>query len=764
MIEALALLVSRRPGAVLAAAAAACALLAAGLPWLTIDSAMDTIFDRDDPELAAYDAFKRTFGDDELIVVGLEAPKGDVFTADALGRIRRITNEISVLADDMGIDRVVSLTSVDDVRGTAAGLEVGPLVPADLEDPAALARVRRRAFANPLLLHNVVSEDGRATAVNVALVHREGDETRKERLVAAVRAVVERERGPLLARYAGIPVLTVYTSEWLRRDLALFIPLTLLVIAAVLLVTFRSAAGVVLPLLTVGASVLATLGLMALCGRSVSILSSIVPTLLIAIGCAYTIHVLGQYHQEPVAPHRDRVASAVRRVALPVLLAGLTTVAGFGSLAASDVPQVREFGLFAAFGIGVAALLAVSAVPAAIARFGRRRPGADVADPVRGRVLRGLERLADAVLRRPAPILVAAAAVVAFSAWGILRIRVDTDYAANFSAGSPPLQGLEFMRDRLAGERPVNAVVRVPGGEEDAVLRPEVLRRIEELEGLMKAHPLVAATISVAGYVRNLEAAMRGVPLSEGRLPDTQAAAAQLLALYGRPGELRRYLSTDGRTAAVMARSSIISSEEFLAFTDSLRREAAARFGGIAEVSFTGSMYHLSKASIAVTTGQARSLALATVLVFGIVLAMFRSLRLGLIALVPNALPIAFNFALMGALGVTLNIGTSIMASMALGVAVDDTIHFLTRYRELRDRLDAPAAVRETMRTAGRHIVATSATNLCGFSVLTLSSFVPLAALGWLTACTMVTALLGDLVLLPALLVTFDRRRATPAR
>jgi len=758
VIEALARLASQRPGTVLAAVAAVSIAFAACLPWLTIDSAMDTIFDRDDPELAVYDEFKRTFGEDEFVVVGLEPPEGTVFTPDLLRRVAEITRKIKQLPDEFGVDRVVSLASVDDVRGTAAGLEVGPLLPADVSDQRQADTVRERTFANPLLLRNVVSEDGRATAINVALVHRDGDKSYKERVFTAVREIVERERGPLKARYAGIPVLTVYTGEWLRRDMLIFIPMTLLVIAVVLFLTFRSVTGVLLPLLTVGAAVLWTLGLMALLGRSISILSSVVPTLLIAIGCAYTIHVLGQYHQEPVAPHRERVGSAVRHVALPVLLAGLTTVVGFGSLTVSEVTQVREFGLFTAFGIGAAALLAVAMVPAALARFGRKRPGADVADSVRGAVLRGLERIGGFVLARPRPIIVASTLVVAFSAWGIGELRVDTDYAANFEQDTAPMRGLMFMRHRLSGERPINAVVRVPDGGEDAVLQPDVLRRIEALEGLLREHPLVGTTVSVAGYLKNLNAAMLGVPMVEGTLPRSQDAAAQLLALYGRPGELRRYISADGRAAAVLARSSIISSEEFLRFTDELRRTVADRFGGELEVTFTGSMYHLSKASIAVTTGQARSLAAATILIFLLMLVLFRSVRLGLIALVPNALPICLNFALMGSFGVTLNVGTSIMASMALGVAVDDTIHFLTRYGELRREHDAPDAVVETLRTAGRHIVFTSMTNLCGFGVLTLSSFVPLQALGWLTACTMATALLADLLLLPALLVTFDRR------
>ncbi len=765
MIEGLARLTSRRPGVALALVAVGTVALGAFLPRLGIDSAMETIFDRDDPELALYDEFKRTFGEDEFVAVGLRAASGDVFSAATLGRIRRITQAVEALPAELGVERVVSLTTVDDVRGTAAGIEVGPLVPAGaLDDPALPARIRARTYANPLLVRNLVSEDGASTAVNVALVHRPGDRIYKERLVAAVREIVERERGPDEAFYAGIPVLTVYTSEHLRRDMAVFIPLTLLVIALVLGVTFRSAAGVLLPLLTVGLSVVWTLGLMGLLGRSVSILSSIVPSLLIAIGCAYAVHVLGQVHQEEEPAPRERIAAAVRHVGLPVLLAALTTAVGFGSLATSDIDQVREFGGLSAFGILAAGVLAVLFVPAALVWLRPRRLTADDQDLVRGPVLAGLERLAGWVLRRPRPVLAVAVVVVGLAAWGVLRIRVDTDYAANFPADSAPVRALLFMRHELSGERPINVVVRARAAGEDALLDPAALRRLDELEGLLAAHRLVGATVSIGGYLKNLHAAIQGRPLAEGTLPESADAAAQLLALYGRPAELRRYLSADGRSATILGRSSIISSEELLRFTGELVRVARERWGDELEVTVTGSMYHLSKASIAVTVGQARSLVVATAVIFLLMLGVFRSLRLGLIALVPNALPILLNFALMGALGVTLNIGTSIMAAMALGVAVDDTIHFLARYGSLRRELPVEAAVRETMRTAGRHIVFTSVTNLCGFLVLTLSSFAPLVALGWLTALTMASALVADLVLLPALLVTFDRRAPSPAR
>lgn len=711
---------------------------AAFIPGLRIDSTMATVFPQDDPELAAYQAFKRQFGEDEFIVVALQTTTGDVLAPEVVGRIRTITEEIAGLPTEFGVARVASLTSVDDVRSSPEGLVIQPLV----TDGAPLDQARRRLLSNPLYLRNLVSSDLRSTAINVALHDRPRDPQSKERLFTEIRRVVEDRRGPLQAHYAGIPVLTAYTGQWLRRDMAIFIPATLLVIAGALLSTFRSWAGVFLPLSTVGLAVVWTVGFITASGRSISILSSIVPSLLIAIGVAYSIHVLAH-------------AADPRRVRTAVALSALTTAVGFAALMVNDVRQIQEFGLFCAFGIASAAILALYFVPAVIALL----PTPSRTDPPGRRTGAVMSRLADLAVGSPGAVIAVAGALVLAGGWGIARLEVDTDYSANFSADSEPVRALRFMRQHLSGERPINVVLTSRAREPGGIVDPGALHVLEQVEAALRAHPQVATTLSVGDYLRNLDAALRGLPPGQGALPSSRAAADQLLLLYDRPAELGRFLTPDRRALNVLGRSSIISSREYLRFVKRLRSELGpvADAAGL-DLQVTGSMYLLSKTSVDISVGQARSLAVATGLIFVIMTLLFRSIRLGLLALLPNALPIAMNFAAMGALGVTLNMGTAIMASMALGVAVDDTIHFLVAYRRERAAgQPSAAAVRATLQGAGRHIVFTSLTNAAGFLVLTLSSFTPLAALGWLTALTMLTAMLADLVLLPALLVSFDR-------
>ena len=761
----------RAPRAALALVAIVTVGLCAQIHRVRVDSAMESIFLQDD-ELERYREFRDEFGDDEIIVAGIRVRESDVFHPTILHTIARITAAIEALPEEYGVDRVVSLTNVHDVSGRGGTIAAGLLIPEIPERDADVRALRERALANPLFVRNLVSPDGRSAAINVLIAHRPGNLTLKETLVQTVRSIGKVECRDVDCVFAGIPVLTHYTSEYMRRDMLLFVPVTVLVIAIILWVTFRSALGVLLPLTTVGLAVVWTVGFVGLIGRSITIVASAVPSLLLAVGVAYSLHVVAQYYQESAHEPTERVSQTLRRVMRPVVGSGLTTFIGFGALVFSEVPQVRDFGIYAAFGVASATFLAVVLVPACLSFHRGRMPRMAAPGRVAGPVGRALEGVGAFAVRRRVAVVAVGAVVAAASLWGAAAVKVDTDYAAFFKRGSEPLEGLAFMRNHLAGERPINVVVRTRGERLDGVLEPQVLRLLEDIEQTLTAHPLVASSLSIVGYLKNMHHAVRGGEPA-GRefasgygIPDSRELAKQYLAGYARPHELGRLMSPDGNAAIVIGRSSIISSDEFLGFVSDLRRRYghADEQGGrqatalpAAEVSVTGSMYLLSKASIAIPRDMRRSIALASLLIALVFFVWFRSVTIALIGIGANLLPVLTYFGFMTLAGITLNTGTAVIASIALGIAVDDTMHFLTRYQERRQREGAADAARATVRTAGRAMLFTTVATACGFLVLTLSSFTPLVALGWLTAATMVSALLADTIVLPAMLSLFDR-------
>ncbi|MHC4392918.1 MAG: efflux RND transporter permease subunit, partial [Planctomycetota bacterium] len=686
------LLPDRRPALVLGIVFALTVLFACFIPRVRLDSSMETIFHADDPETDVYADFKKEFGEDEIMIVALRVPEGDVFNHATLSKIRRITRAIEALPDELGVDRVFSLTNVDDVWATEDGFSVNPLIKSRLpEDEEALRAIRERAFDNPLYVKNLVSEDGRAAAITIWLENWPGNKEYKEALFEAVRAIVKPERNPEEFHFAGIPVLTAYTSQYLRVDILKFIPLTIILIGLVLFYNFRSLAGVVLPLATVGLAVVWMAGMIGILGRSISIVSSVVPSIVLACGIAEVIHVLGEYYrQDPDDPLR--LEKTLRHIFAPVFVAGITTVCGFGAMLVYDVPQIFEFGLYSAMGIFFEMLLAMFFVPAAL-YYLKPRPVILRSDEATGKFRAFLIALARFDTERPKLVLGIAAVSLGIGIAALTNLRIDTDYASYFKPDSPPVQALNFMRENISGERRLNVVIKAPGGE-NAALMPEVLKHVEGLEDRMREHPLIGTTLSIVGYLKNMNRAMHGDDEAQRVIPRTQGLAYGYLGNYGRPNEIRRFLSEDKSTVNVIGRSSIISSEEFLSFMDDLRDYSKKSFPPDYEVTITGSMYLLSKASIDVAIGQALSFGWADLMVFTIMFLLFRSVRIGLISMVPNVLPIVWCYGLMAFVDVPLSTGTSVIAAMALGIVVDDTVHMLARYQDVRRRgLDARESI-----------------------------------------------------------------------
>lgn len=751
---------STRPGWVLAITAALTLGSLWLLPQVVVDSSTDTIFLEGDPERLVYEDFKKQFGEDEVIVVALATKEGDVFNTQTLSKIDRITRAIEALPKASGVDRVVSLTHVDDVQGRDGNLLVEPFMKSVPTDAAALAGLRTRALANPLYARNLVSENGKAAAINVLLQYLPKDRFFKMKLVQDIRAIAAREQGPEQVYVAGIPVLTTFTGEYLRKDMKVFIPLTVLIIAVVLWLTFRSWAGVLLPLTTVGVATLWTVAFITLTGGSIAIITSIVPSLLIALGASYSIHMLSENAVHGHLSPKERTQAVLKQVLFPVFLCGLTTVIGFASLITNNVQQLREFGLYSSFGVTVACFLAMFSVPAALYYLKPGKPPPDDAENPEAGLNRVVRAMVEFDMRHPWSVLVVTTLAVALCVWSSLRIEVDTDYARNFKPDSEPVRALNFMREHLSGERPVSLVVKTQDGS-DAALDPQFLATVETVEKELLKHPLIGTTLSVTGYLKNMNQAMFDGDPAQRVLPRSRSLATQYIDLYGRPEEISRYLSDDRSSAVAIGRSSIISSQEFVSFTQSLKERLQGKIPERMEVILTGSMYLLAKASLAIAWGQVTSLASAVALIFITIFLLFRSVKFGIIAILPNLLPVVLAFGVMGLCGVTLNTGTAIAAAMTLGIAVDDTIHLLIRYRALRRTLSAQEAVRITFHTIGRPVVFASATNAAGFMVLMLSSFAPLYALGWLTAATVAANLYGDLIVLPALLVLADRETAT---
>jgi len=480
--------------------------------------------------------------------------------------------------------------------------------------------------------------------------------------------------------------------------------------------------------------------------------------MLVAIGSAYGIHMVSRYQEEAARAHDASSAalSCLKHMRLPVLVAGFTTMIGFGALLITDVPAVIEVGAFSVLGIASITLLSLTMLPAALVLSPRGSAPEAGAPELSSRIDVRLDRVLIALCRLatrwPTPLLVAWTALVAICAAAIPRIVIDTDYLSFFDERSDIRREFEAVNDLLAGAVPIYISLRA---EEAGAFRDSaVLRAMERIQRKADAIPTVSRTLSLVDTVRVMNRVLsRDDPEAE-RIPDTRGAVAELIFMAPK-GDLDRYTNVNHSRANVLVRTGAVGSAAVRSVAAQL--ETAISEGALPEgieADVTGNAILLSRSADGIARSQPQTVCLAALAIFVLVALAFRSLRLGSVAMVPNLVPVLIFFGALGLGAAPLSLPTSLIGSVALGIAVDDTVHFLVRYgRERRRGLSPEEAALLSARRTGRAIAITSLMLMAGFLVVAFSSFATLRQFGILSAATMGVCLLADLVLLPALLV-----------
>jgi predicted RND superfamily exporter protein len=730
---------------------------------LSIDPSGEPLLPADDPEQDVYREAVRDFGDDEVYVIAMEAD--DVFSAAQLGRLRRISDAIEHLP---GVRHVQSLVDVTSFRWVPEQewIEVRPLIETVPTAPAALAELRSRALSNPLYLRTVVSEDGRTAALNVSFRKMTDKEFISAGIDASISQILAGETVPgVRFHVAGRPHVKTHVYQTMLADLRLLVPLAIFAMAAVLAIATGSFRSVLLPLGSVLIAVIWTFAAVALLQRPLTVLTTLLGPNLIVVGSVYGVHVLARFGEEAAEHHDPRIAGerTLEHMLLPVLIAGITTLIGYGSLMITNVPAVFEYGTFCVYGLAASTLLSLTFVPAisvllplprqaaATAREGaRRRPR--LTDRVEAAVDRLLERLSQRSQRHASGAIAFWSLLSVASLVVIPRVAIDTDYLSFFDANAPVRRDFESVNRLLAGAVPLYVVV--DGGAPGAFREPSALRSLEAVETQMATLPGVTHTVSMVDTLRVLNRVMEEDDPAAEHLPDSRSAVAELLNLVPK-GELSRLATTNQERVNLVVRTGEVGSAAVrrlvVALEDVLAKAGLAP-GMSAHV--TGNAILVSRSSDAIAWGQANSVFLAALTILVLLTVMLRSLKLGLIAMAPNVIPVVLFFGLLGAGVATLSLPTSLIASVALGISIDDTVHYLVRYRSERERGAEPEeAIRITSIQIGRPMSTAALMLILGFLVVGLSGFATLRQFGLLSAGTMAICLATDLILLPALLI-----------
>lgn len=722
---------------------------------LPTETSVESLIIEDDADLVFYETFKDQFGEDEFLVVGFNAP--DIFSAQSLAYIQKQTDRLKQLPE---VDDVVSLSTVEDFVGSDYDFIVERLIrkmPTSAEEQEQL---RLRAQDNTLVRDQLINSDSDATLLLIRPQEQENDPAFDERLVSKVEKMFSAAPAPFADfswHIAGWLVTDVNLSRSMTRDMLIFMPLTFILLIILVSFALRNFWSVVVAMLSVSVSLIWTLAFLNLVGGAMSPITSILPPLIMALAVSDSIHVFNVFLK---MDRREKPISELMRqtlcvLALPCFLTSFTTAIGFASLAVSQVPPIRHFGLAAAGGMLAEFCVTMTLIPLAI-WFLRHKKGLQTDSMEKKSYLSGpLQRFADILPHYRTVLLWGSVALICLSLVAAMNIRVETNLLEYFKKDSSVRQASQFIDSRLGGVETLE--VSLESSTEDYFIDPRGLQMVKRVENYLENQPIVSNVNSINDFFREMNKAFHSENPEWFRLPESRAMAAQYLLLYD--GDDLDFLMNERRNwTRISARITEHNSSEVAAYIDALQNFLDEITQGTpVSARVTGKTLIANKLISFIVNSQVQSLALALALIFLVMLRIFRSFKLGLIALVPNVLPILLNFAVMGAFGVPLNSATAIIAAVAIGVAVDDTVHFIIRYQQQRvDGHNVEDAIKDAIQVKGSPIIMTSLIMTGGFGILLFGSFVPTIQFGVLSALIMIFAVISDLVVLPALLLKLD--------
>jgi predicted RND superfamily exporter protein len=730
-----------------------------------IDNELTSWIGEDDPEYLTYERFRTEFGGTRTVIIAIKSDR--LFTPEGLRFIDTVTRGLQRVEL---VERVESVTTANTIRSLPAtadddgGIDVSALAEARTVTVERADAVRRDALGDPLVRGDLVSEGGTVTAIVVTFDESRVDAIRG-RVVAQVHAVVNQALpAGFEAHYNGsLEFSDTYNRVTVDNTRYLTPPVLILMLIG-LYVMFRSVRKAIVIFVATIASVIWTLGLYSWLGFEFNVLSSMLTALVVVLAVADDVHIVQHYNHElrATGDQRQAVIASITHLFAPLLCASATTALGMLSLVTSNVVAVRGFGIGAAIGVMVDFALSMMFLPALLTLL-KTETAPTPQEKLFAVPLQRAGRFAFANAR-----LVFAVAVVllVIAGIGVSRLRVDTNHLNFFQDEHPLKQSAEVIDRQLSGTYSFNVLLE---GPPESLRTPDALRRMDQLSRELERLPFVRKVSSLATYVKHINRRLQGDDEAEYRVPDSAEAVAQELFVFGLSDagrdELSRVVSSDYSRAHITVKLVSMSSDLVFQQTFEAERLANAVFAGSGITpTVTGSGRLSAVLDHFLVTSQITSFATAFVTVFGVILLMFRSVRFGVLGILANVFPIVLMLGLMGWFDISLNVATVMVASVALGIVDDDTIHFIGRYqREIANGAGTEAAIETAAMNEGRAALTTTLINTLGFTVLMASEYRPTMWFGTLLAATMTLAFLTEVFLVPAIIRLLWRFYGAPA-
>ncbi|MCP5422572.1 MAG: MMPL family transporter [Chromatiaceae bacterium] len=724
-------------------------LAAAWLPRLQIAISPQSLIIEGDPQQAFYAKALRTFGTDRITIVYLSDP--NLFQPEKLDAIRSVIDAIELLPF---VAKTRSLFNIPDLRVRDDEVLTDPFLSELPADPITANEIATRALRNPFIRHNLLSDNGRSMAINVYLKSEtEGefaDPAFDEHVASEINDAILPLTGIIAdARQIGLPYVRKAIADNVSREQFEIITAALSVLALSLLLVFRRYDVVIIPVITSALSILWLFGAMAALSVPMSILTAIVPMLLIIVGSTEDVHLIAECHQgqRDGLSLRRAIVRTIRRLGLAISLTFLTSYFGFLAIGANPITLVREFGLVASSGLAINFLLTAALVPILLDLLGRRSHISPA-----GRAGSWYEAIVERVTRWLLTVrgfvLLTATIVVAVLLYFAAGVQVNNDILAYLDKDSPIKQQVDDLRQRFGGLYTLQVVV--DGHIDNAFERAAYLKELGKIQRYVAQAPDLDSSTSFADYMALMNSAVNETGIVE--LPEDDDVVRTLMLFVG-PDDAAEYLSEDRSKASIVIRHGISDSKKLRRVLGDMQAFIDTNIDEDLDVTITGESVLTDNAVDYLIAGQLRSLLLVMATIFVVASLLFVTVKAGLIALVVNLVPIAALFALMAIVGIPLDSATSMIAALAVGIGVDHTMHFMVRYNLLaKGRATQLLAVTRTIHHEAKPIGGATIALAAGFATLAISSFPPVVYFGVLSACTMVFSFVATFVLTPVLL------------
>ena len=775
--------------------------LASRIPGLKLDTSTEGFLHPEDPTLIAYDRFREQYGRDELILLTVKTP--DLFAPGALDRLNRLHRELREKTPYL--DDITSLINARDTRGAEGELIVEDLLEQWPETARARALAKARAMANPLYRNMLISDDGTITTIVIKTDAYPGsgvvddvmagfaqsgqadpapspaeriplsDEQNSE-VVNTVRDIAAGYDSDDFRIYlAGSPVVADVLKRSMVTNMKRFMLLSVAAISLLLFLLFRRLSGVFIPMAIVVLSLLSTLGVMALAGVPFKLPTQIMPSFLLAVGVGASVHLLAVFYRRiqqqyaeggsPSAPDgvkREGIVHALGHSGLAIVMTSLTTAAGLASFAGAEVAPVSDLGIVAAIGVVISLIYTLVLLPALLSVIPLNPQYGESARKRHQRFDRLMLYIADISTGRPKSVLAVSALVLAVGVSGALQVKFSHKPFEWLPLSDPTRIATDFVNANMRGASTVEVVV--DSGRENGLYRPAVMQGLEQLSreiaGIDQGELYVGKTLSLADILKEINQALNENRSGHYRIPDNRELIAQEFLLFENSGsdDLEDFVDSQFRQTRFTIKMPWVDSMLYRAFMEDIGQRFGQVFGAGAAVSVTGMVALLARTMSATIESMKQSYLIALAVITLMMVLLIGNLRIGLISMLPNLTPIMLTLGLMGWFGIPVDLFTMLIGSIAIGLAVDDTIHFMHNYRRYHHESgDVREAVRATLLTTGRAMLVTTVVLSIGFFLYMFATLSNLSNFGLLTGFTIIMALLADFFLAPALMAQLHR-------